>query len=213
MVNLINWKLSFQLMNLKTIVLLTGLSIATPIVAPVAQNTVMAQDTRAEQYQRGRGLYVDGIQFLGYGMIQNDGSLPTKSVSAKSFYQAENIFGALADVDPNYANGRALELQILSSLALDGDIDFVASRPDKDKILPFLLKVANNEYEVNFNYLDDRNSEVKKMKKKDVRYENFYADKRGGLLQAVYLINPNGLNNVKGLDEDDILLMTSRNSD
>lgn len=181
------------------LILQATLTLVAIIIVPISQGTVMAQDTRAEQYQKARGLYVDGIQFLGYGDIKEDGSLPGSSISASSFYRAENKFGALADIDPNYAGGKALELQILSSLALDGDIDFVATRPDKDKILPFLLKVANNGYDVNFNYLDKRNLEVRKMRQRNVRYGIFFTEKRAALLQAIHMINPAGLDKIKNL--------------
>jgi len=183
------------------LILQTTLTLVAIIIVPISQNTVTAQDieTESQMYKKARGDYVFGIQFLGYGDIKEDGTLPMSSHSAHAFYRAENAFAALAEIHPNYANGKALELQILSSLAYDGDIDFVASRPDKDKILPFLLKVANNEYDVNFNYLDERNSEVRKMKQRDVRYGMFFTQKRAALLQAVHMIDPESLDKIKNL--------------
>ncbi len=201
--------------KLTAILLAAGIGLAAePFVGQLIDNAggVYAQTSQKDKdFSNGTQRYLWGMNSLPEGdSIQDDtADLGILSYSGTNFKMARDLFFSVVMADPNHADGRAVEMYVMSKLALNEDItgtvkDYL-KRSDfkyKTKLKNFLVDILNEERgEINF--LWDQHPKIEQAVKWGKNVEDFDYFRTIELLQTLYEVDKNAFNKVKS-NEDDI---------
>ena len=128
--------------------------------------------------------------------LQDDtADLGKLSYSGQNFKMAKDLFFSVVMADPNHAGGRALEMYVMSKLALNEDVTGTVKeylgRSDfkhKKELKNFLVDILNEERgEINF--LWDKHPKIEQAVKWGKNVEDFDHARSVELLQTLYEVD------------------------
>jgi len=206
--------------KLTAIVLEAGIVLTAPVIGHVIDSNsgVYAQTSQKDKdFSNGTQRYLWGMNSLPEGdSIQDDTpDLGVLSYSGTNFKMARDHFFSVVMADPNHAEGRAVEMYVMSKLALNEDItgtvkDYL-KRSDfkhKTKLKNFLVDILNDERgEINF--LWDEHPKIQQAMEWGKNVEDFDHSRTIELLQTLYEVDKNAFYRVD-TDEDDIIGVSQR---
>jgi len=202
-------------MKLSIILLGLGISLAAPVIAPL-ESVVMAQDydVTAKDFSTGLQKFLNGMSTLYYGETFNvtNGDLEPLSYSHGSFQNASDMFFRVTMSDPNYKSGRAMEMYLLSKVALNQDItqdveELMESREFKykTKLKDFFVDILNGKH-IEINFLSKKNPNIKKTIDAGNDYDGDFAIyRRGELLQTLYAVDKSKLHKLKQFGPHEVI--------
>ena len=163
----------------------------------------------AKDFSNGVQYYLNGIAYLSHwNAMQEDGSLGNTSHSYSNFGNSKDLFFRVVMADPNYNHGRALEMYVMSKLALDEDVTETVKeylgRSDfkyRTKLKNFLIDILNDKHgEINF--LWDDQPTIKEAVRFGRHVKVFDIVRSAELIQTLYEIDKSTLRRIKASERE-----------
>ena len=208
-------------MKLSTIVIGLGLGLVAPIIAPDASDSVvMAQNynVNAKDFSSGVQAYLNGMGTLSHSeTFLDNGDLGLSSYSRGYFQGSSDMFFRVTMNDPNYKSGRAMEMYLLSKVALNQDItqDVKELMSDGDfkyktKLKNFFIDILNGK-KIDINFLNEKNNNIQNAIRFGRKYERHFAwIRRGEIMQTLYEVDERKLDDLDEFGTSEVVDISRR---